>query len=99
MVNPEIIERSSEDILWRETCLSLPELSVEIRRHKRVRVHWKTPFGEDREETFEDYEAVIIQHELDHLEGVVLLARVSRLKKSRWLKQQKKRQLQSSLVG
>lgn len=90
MVNPVITKRSDETISWRETCLSVPDLSVEVQRNKRITVEWRTPRGEPRTEDFEEYEAVIIQHELDHLEGVVLLERVSRFKRSRWIKKQKK---------
>jgi peptide deformylase len=90
MVNPVITERSKETILWRETCLSVPELSVEVKRNSRITVEWSSPLGEKRTGEFEEYEAVIVQHELDHLKGVVLLDRVSRFKRSRWLKRQKK---------
>ena len=69
MVNPVITKRSDETISWRETCLSVPDLSVEVQRNKRITVEWRTPRGEPRTEDFEEYEAVIIQHELDHLEG------------------------------
>jgi len=99
MVNPSITARSKETITWRETCLSVPDISVEVQRNKQITVKWRTPMGEARVEEFSDYEAVIIQHELDHLEGVVLLERVSRFKRSRWLKRQKKRERESLAVG
>lgn len=87
MVNPVIVERSAETIPWVETCLSVPDLEVEIHRSKRVRVTWRDPkSGEAREGWFEEYEAVIVQHELDHLEGTVLLDRVSGFKRRRYLK-------------
>jgi peptide deformylase len=99
MVNPVITERSAETISWRETCLSVPDISVEVQRNKHITVEWRTPMGEPRSEQFSEYEAVIIQHELDHLEGVVLLERVSRFKRSRWLKRQKKLQRAGVLAG
>lgn len=99
MVNPVITERSKETISWRETCLSVPELSVEVQRAMHITVEWRTPMGEPRTEQFSEYEAVIIQHELDHLEGVVILERVSRFKRSRWLKLQKKRERTGLLAG
>jgi peptide deformylase len=92
MVNPLITERSEETIIWRETCLSVPDISVEVERNKQITVEWRTPLGEVRVGEFSEYEAVIVQHELDHLKGVVLLERVSRFKRSRWLKRQKKRE-------
>ncbi len=87
MVNPQIVKRSSDTIPWRETCLSVPEFEVEIIRSRRVEVEWAdAATGELRTGTFTDYEAVIVQHELDHLEGVVILDRASRFKRGRYLK-------------
>jgi peptide deformylase len=87
MVNPKIVERSRDKIPWVETCLSVPEFEVEIQRNRRVKVVWRAP--EDGSEVsgwFEEYEAVIVQHELDHLEGTILLDRASRFKRSRYMK-------------
>ena len=87
MVNPEIVERSKDTIPWYETCLSVPEIEVKVIRNRRVKVTWQDPEdGSAREGWFEDYEAVIVQHELDHLIGTVLLDRVSRFKRARYLK-------------
>lgn len=88
MVNPTIVERSAELISWDETCLSVPDLEVSVKRHKRILVRWRTGDGDTQERAFEDYEAVILQHELDHLIGTVLLDRVSNFRRSRYLKQQ-----------
>lgn len=86
LVNPVIVERSRERIVWNETCLSVPEFEVEVRRHLRIRLNWRDPDGSARSDVFEEYEAVIVQHELDHLEGTVLLDKASRFKRSRYLK-------------
>lgn len=87
MVNPRIVERSSDTIPWYETCLSVPEIEVKVIRNRRIKVTWQAPEdGSPREGWFEDYEAVIVQHELDHLKGTVLLDRVSRFKRARYLK-------------
>jgi len=92
MVNPKITERSSETILWEETCLSVPDLEVKVRRNKRVTVEWQdAQTGDARSQEFQNFEAVIVQHELDHLIGTVLLDRVSRFKRSRYLQKEKKR--------
>jgi peptide deformylase len=86
MVNPKIVERSQEKIPWNETCLSVPEFEIELERSRRVRVEWQDPAdGKPRSSWFEDYEAVIVQHELDHLEGTVLLDRASRFKRTWYL--------------
>ena len=90
MVNPEIIQRSKETLWWPETCLSVPELEVKVERNLYITVKWQQPDGTSRMQDFEHYEAVIVQHELDHLEGTVLLDRVSGFKRRRYMKRRKK---------
>ena len=91
LVNPRITERSRETIDWRETCLSVPDLEVKVKRAKRITVEWQDPAdGTPRSQRFEDFESVIVQHELDHLIGTVLLDRVSGFKRSRWVKKRKR---------
>jgi peptide deformylase len=90
MVNPKIIERSAEKIVWNETCLSVPDLEVEVERSRKIKVQWRDETGIVIEEPFEEYEAVIVQHELDHLLGTVLLDRVSAFRRSRYIKKLKK---------
>jgi peptide deformylase len=99
LCNPVILEKSKETIPWNETCLSVPEFEVEIRRAKRVRVSWQQGNGERREAWFEDYESVIVQHELDHLEGTVLLDRASLFKRSRYLKKVKARAMRERVIS
>ena len=90
MVNPKIVERSDDTIPWYETCLSVPEIEVKVMRNRRVKVEWQEPEdGSPRDAWFEDYEAVIVQHELDHLIGTVLLDRASRFKRARYIKAKK----------
>jgi peptide deformylase len=92
MINPSIEEWSRETIEWDETCLSVPDIEVKVQRQQRVRVTWRQPDGTPREDWFSDYEAVIVQHELDHLVGTVLLDRISPFKRSRYLKRVKKKE-------
>ena len=92
MVNPVITERSKETIPWWETCLSVPGLEIEVTRNKVVTVQWQDPLdGSKHEGCFSEYEAVIVQHELDHLEGTVLLDRASGFKRRRYISKQAKR--------
>lgn len=87
MCNPRIVEKSADFIPWSETCLSVPEFEIEVKRHRRVRLAWQDPAdGAEKDGWFEDYEAVIVQHELDHLDGTVLLDRASRFKRGWYLK-------------
>lgn len=91
MVNPVITAKSRETIDWQETCLSVPDLEVWVKRHKYITVEWQDPLtGEALSEDFSEYEAVICQHEFDHLLGTVLLDRVSAFKRGRWVRKQKK---------
>ena len=92
MVNPKITDWSKETIPWRETCLSVPEFEVEVTRNLRVLVQWRDAEGNPHSQWFEEFEAVIIQHELDHLVGTVLLDRVSNFRKRRYLKKAKTRE-------
>ena len=86
MVNPVITERSSELIRWEESCLSVPEYFLNVDRAQRITVQWRDAQGDPQEKVFEGFPAVVLQHEMDHLEGVTLLEHSSRLKKSRYLK-------------
>ncbi len=99
MANPEIAAREVGTISWNETCLSVPEIAVDIVRTRKVLVRWQHPEdGSAREGWFEDYEAVIVQHELDHLEGTVLLDRVSFFKRSRYLRRIRARRTEQELT-
>ncbi len=78
LVNPEIEWRSEETELAEEGCLSLPGVHVEVERAAALRVRAKDEHGKERELEAEGLEARIIQHEIDHLDGVLILDRISR---------------------
>lgn len=82
MVNPVIMEASEETSEVEEGCLSLPTLTVKVSRPDTVVVRYKTPLGESVEETFTGFVATIVQHEIDHLNGITLLKYASSLKRS-----------------
>lgn len=90
VVNPVIVEASAEKIRWEEGCLSVPELWEFLERPRRVTVRFVDGLGQPQELTLEGYPAVVLQHEMDHLDGVVILDRISLLKRSRYLKKVKK---------
>ena len=82
MVNPEIIKKSEEMILFNEGCLSVPGQSAEVERHRAVSVKYLDYDGNEKVLDAEDFLAVIIQHETDHLDGVLYIDRISRLKRN-----------------
>lgn len=89
MVNPEILETSEDTLRTEEGCLSVPDFWEHVTRPRVARIRWRDPTGESHERTFEGWPAVVIQHEIDHLYGTTLLDKVSRFKRSRYLRARK----------
>jgi len=82
-VNPEILWASEETAPYEEGCLSVPEIFDEVERPARVRLRYLDYDGKAVEEEAEGLFAVCIQHEMDHLEGVLFIDHLSRLKRDR----------------
>jgi peptide deformylase len=78
LVDPRIVETEGS-VLGREGCLSIPELTANVRRAARVVVEARTPSGEERVVEADGFEARCLQHELDHLDGILFLDRVASL--------------------
>jgi peptide deformylase len=91
MVNPEIIEASATKIKWEESCLSVPDLAQNVERSDKIVIRFQGADGAEHERTYEGFSAVVMQHELDHLQGVTLLEHSSLLKRTRYLQKQKKK--------
>ena len=89
-VNPEILWSSEEKATYEEGCLSIPEYYDEVLRPAKVRVRYLNYRGEPVEEDAEGLYAVCIQHELDHLDGVLFIDHLSRLKREQAVKKVKK---------
>jgi len=89
-VNPEIVWRSDETAPYEEGCLSVPEIYDEVERPARVRLTYLNYAGEQVEEEADGLYAVCIQHEMDHLEGVLFIDHLSRLKRDRAVTRVKK---------
>ena len=81
-VNPEILESNDEMQVYEEGCLSVPDFYDEVERPKRVKLRYLNYQGEQVEEWAEGMYAVCIQHEMDHLQGTLLIDHLSRLKRS-----------------
>ena len=79
MVNPEIVARSGSAVM-REGCMSVPDYTGDVERSTEITVRFREPNGGEREITASGFEAVAIQHEMDHLDGVLFLDRIASLK-------------------
>src|ERR1700733_10590057 len=82
-VNPEILWASEETAPYEEGCLSVPEIYDEVERPAHVKLRYLNYQGEPVEEDAEGLYAVCIQHEMDHLNGVLFIDHLSRLKRHR----------------
>jgi peptide deformylase len=89
-VNPEILESVDETLPYQEGCLSIPDVYEEIDRPERVQITYLNYNGERVTEWAEGLYAVCIQHEMDHLKGVVFIDYLSRLKRDRAVKKVQK---------
>jgi len=89
MINPRIIERSGR-ISWEEGCLSVPDYSASVERDARIVLEAMDLEGNTLKEEAEGLRAVCIQHEIDHLDGILFIDRISRLKRSLYVKKRKK---------
>jgi peptide deformylase len=80
MINPEIVSEEGE-IEHEEGCLSVPDCSEKVKRKEKILVRGFSPEGEKIEVSGDGILAIALQHELDHLNGVLILDRISRLKR------------------
>lgn len=92
MINPEIIWESDESQLNEEGCLSFPDQFVEVLRFKEIKVKYLDENKKLQKSKFIGFTAVIIQHELDHLDGNLLIDKVSSMKKNIILRKMNKMQ-------
>ena len=86
MVNPEILERSEELRVHDEGCLSIPDFTAEIERPAKTRVSFLDRAGKRQEIELEGIWSTLVQHEIDHLNGVLFIDYISRLKRDRIVK-------------
>ena len=81
LVNPEIVARGEDKVVAEEGCLSLPEIYADVERHARVFVRFTDRDGELREMDADGLLARCLQHELDHVDGVLFVDHLSALKR------------------
>jgi peptide deformylase len=85
-VNPEILETSETSLPYQEGCLSVPEQYAEVLRPDRVRARWLDRDGTAHEQWIDGLLAVCLQHEIDHLNGILFIDHLSRLKRDMIMK-------------
>lgn len=85
-VNPEILEPSQDYNVYSEGCLSVPEIYADVERPASIRARWQDLDGTQHDEQLDGMIATVLQHEMDHLEGVLFIDHLSRLKRELALK-------------
>lgn len=89
-INPEILDPAEELATYQEGCLSVPEIFADVDRPATCRVRYQDLDGKVHEEALDGLMATCLQHEMDHLEGILFIDHLSRLKRNMALKKLKK---------
>jgi peptide deformylase len=89
-INPEILDPSDDYSTYNEGCLSVPDQYAEVERPASIRARWQDLDGKVHEEEMEGLMATCLQHEMDHLEGILFIDHLSRLKRQMVLKKLEK---------
>ena len=89
-INPQILEGSEQLSIYNEGCLSVPEQYAEVERPATIRASWMDREGRIHEQTLDGLLATCLQHEMDHLEGILFIDHLSRLKREMVLKKLQK---------
>lgn len=97
-INPEIVWASDEMLLWEEGCLSLPDQFADVERPKEVKVRYLDETGAKKELHATGLLAVCLQHEMDHLEGVLFVDHISALRRNMILRKLVKTKKQKAAV-
>ena len=80
-INAHIIERSEDEEIMEEGCLSIPHIHEKVPRSNRIRIQYLDENLEPHDEIYEGYKARVIQHEYDHLEGIMFVDHISGIRK------------------
>jgi peptide deformylase len=89
-INPEVLDPSEEYSVYQEGCLSVPDIYADVERPATCRLRWQDVDGVVHEKALEGLMATCVQHEIDHLEGVLFIDHLSRLKRNMALKKLEK---------
>ncbi len=85
-INPEILDPSEDLNVYSEGCLSVPEQYADVERPATITARWQDEAGKQYEEPMDGLLATCLQHEMDHLEGILFIDHLSRLKRQMVLK-------------
>jgi len=85
LINPEITWESKKKVTHKEGCLSFPEIFVDVARFEKVKVKYLDENGSSKEELFEDYWSICVQHEIDHLNGITFIDHLGKQEQRRIL--------------
>lgn len=96
-INPEIVQHSDEEVPYTEGCLSVPDQFAEVDRPDHIRARWLDLDGKQHEENIDGLLAVCLQHEMDHLNGVLFIDHLSRLKRDMILRKLAKQRKEQGL--
>ena len=80
-INAHIIERDGEEVSMEEGCLSIPNIHENVSRPSRIRIQYLDENLQPHNEVYEDYKARVIQHEYDHLDGILFTDRIAGIRK------------------
>ncbi|AGH48324.1 MULTISPECIES: peptide deformylase [Sphingomonadales] len=89
-INPELFDPSEEHSVYQEGCLSVPDQYADVERPAVIHARWLDEKGERHEERLEGLLATCLQHEMDHLEGILFIDHLSRLKREMVMKKLEK---------
>lgn len=89
-INPEILDPSDDHSVYNEGCLSVPDQYADVERPATVRVRWLDEHGTPHDEQLDGLTATCLQHEMDHLNGILFIDHLSRLKRDMVLKKLEK---------
>jgi peptide deformylase len=96
-INPEIVEHSDQDVPYTEGCLSVPDQYAEVDRPDRIRAKWLDLDGKPQDQEITGLLATCLQHEMDHLNGILFIDHLSRLKREMILKKLAKQRKEQGL--
>lgn len=90
VINPEVLARSDDRSVYEEGCLSIPDYYAEVERPAKVRVKYLDEHGKEQEVEADGLLATCLQHEIDHLDGVLFIDYISKLKRDMVMRKFKK---------